>query len=104
MRRILSTDAAVVAKVDALGKITLGDDPGQPVGLARSTGEVYADEAGAGRVAAVDASGWVTDADYDRVGNIDASGLVRDRAGTIVGKVEEPVDGAVLLMILSGRL
>ncbi|MBC5823372.1 MAG: hypothetical protein GIW99_06245 [Candidatus Eremiobacteraeota bacterium] len=103
MRTIRSGEGAVVAQVDALGRIILGQEPGPPVGLIRGNRELYGDEAGAQRLATLDASGWVNDEERERVGNIDAAGLVRDRDGLVVGKVEEPVDGAVLLMILAGR-
>lgn len=101
MRYIYGVTGAIAATVDSSGIVTLGAEPGPPLGCVRASVEVYADEAGADRVGTVDADGRVRDVQYQIVGTVDASGRVSDSTGRVVGRVDYPVDGAVLLLLIA---
>ena len=104
MRKVLGQDGATLAQIDAAGRITLGLESGAPIGLVRSNGEVFADEAGGRLIARVTGSGEVSDERYERLGSVDSVGTVRDKTGRVAGKVGEAVDAAVLLLLLERRL
>jgi hypothetical protein len=79
--------------------VTLGPDPGPIVGRVSSTGEIFADDAGVQQLGKVDGEGVITGTEREILGKVDAWGHVHDRMGTLVGTVEHPADGGVLMLI-----
>ena len=99
MRDVKGSNGSIVARVDSSGNITLGPDAGPIVGRAANTGEIYDDESGVHQVGMVDGEGSVFNMQHQTLGKVDAWGRVYDRSGSVVGKVEKPIDGGVLLLI-----
>jgi len=104
MRNIRYSNGTVAAQVDAQGRITLGDGSGPSIGLIRHNLEVFADEAGAFRIARIDADGRVFNEQHEHIGHTNQSGVVHDRVARPVGLAQEPIDGAVLVLIHEGLL
>jgi hypothetical protein len=102
MRPVYGTDGSIVAVVDSSGAVTLGDGPGPVIGAVRGT-EIFGDEAGARLVGHVDSDGRVYDADHEIVGRVEASLLVADKFQSRAGRVFEPVDAGVLLLLVDAR-
>ena len=100
MRQLRGPDDRVVASVDATGLLTLGTEPGPPIGLVQAK-ECFADTAGAQRIAHVDANGRVIGAEHETLGAVDVNGRVVDQNGTLRGYVEDPADAAALLAIVA---
>jgi len=100
MRSIFGADGDIAATVDSIGRVSLGRQPGPIVGLIRSETDVFAGEAGAEWLGRIDAEGHLFDAQYEIVGTGDASGRVVDVAARKVGTVEQPVDGAALILLV----
>ena len=99
MRPVYGAAGSVVAVVDSSGGVTLGDGPGPVVGAVRGN-EIFDDEAGARLAGHVDSSGRVYDASHEIIGFVDASMLVADKHASRVGRVFEPVDAGVLLLLV----
>jgi hypothetical protein len=92
----------VVAVIDSSGAVTLGDGPGPVIGAVRGN-EIFGDEAGARLVGHVDSDGRVYDADHEIVGRVEASLLVADKFQSRAGRVFEPVDAGVLLLLVAAQ-
>ena len=99
MRPVYGAAGSVVAVVDSSGSVTFGDGPGPVIGAVRGN-EIFDDEAGARSVGHVDSSGRVYDATHEVVGFVDASMVVTDKHASRVGRVFEPVDAGVLLLLV----
>jgi len=102
MRPVYGTSGSVVAVVDSSGAVTLGDGPGPVIGAVRGN-EIFGDEAGALLVGHVDSDGRVYDADHEIVGRVEASLLVADKFQSRAGRVFEPVDAGVLLLLVAAQ-
>jgi hypothetical protein len=102
MRPVYGTTGSVVAVVDSSGAVTLGDGPGPVIGAVRGN-EIFGDEAGARLVGHVDSDGRVYDADHEIVGRVEASLLVADKYQSRAGRVFEPVDAGVLLLLVAAQ-
>src|ERR1700681_1801556 len=102
MRPVYGTSGSVVAVVDSSGAVTLGDGPGPVIGAVRGN-EIFGDEAGARLVGHVDSDGRVYDADHEIVGRVEASLLVADKYQSRAGRVFEPVDAGVLLLLVAAH-
>lgn len=100
MRYVYGTDGNVVASIDALGRVTLGADAGEAVGLVRDA-DVYSGEAGNELLGRLSENRRVVSLRGEFVGSVDANGRVSDPTGRIVGAVDEPVDGAALLLLVA---
>jgi hypothetical protein len=96
---VYGVTGSVVAVVDSMGAVTLGDGPGPVIGAVRGN-EIFGDEAGAQLVGRVDSDGRVYDADYEIVGRVEASLLVADKHASRAGRVFELVDAGVLLLLV----
>lgn len=99
MRPVYGAAGSVVAVVDSSGGVTLGDGPGPVIGAVRGN-EIFDDEAGARLAGHVDSSGRVYDAAHEIIGFVDAAMLVADKHAARVGRVFEPVDAGVLLLLV----
>jgi hypothetical protein len=102
MRPVYGTSGSVVAVVDSSGAVTLGDGPGPVIGAVRGN-EIFGDEAGARLLGHVDGDGRVYDADHEIVGRVEASLLVADKYQSRAGRVFEPVDAGVLLLLVAAQ-
>jgi hypothetical protein len=102
MRYVYFADGNVAATIDSSGFVTLGSDLGAIVGSVRKN-EVFADEAGGERLGHVESDGRIFDMEHQFVGSVDANEHVRDAANKVIGKAEQPIDGAVLILLV-GRL
>jgi hypothetical protein len=102
MRPVYGTSGLVVAVIDSSGAVTLGDGPGPVIGAVRGN-EIFGDEAGARLVGHVDSDGRVYDADHEIVGRVEASLLVADKYQSRAGRVYEPVDAGVLLLLVDAQ-
>jgi len=102
MRYVYTVDGNVAATIDSSGRVTLGTELGAIVGLARN-GDIYADEMGGELLGRIDSDGRITDGTYQFVGSVDENGHILDSGGRLLGKADEPIDGAVLILLV-GRL
>lgn len=103
MRYVHGADGDVVATVDSSGRVTLGMEPGAVIGRILSSTEVYGDEAGAEWLGRIDPDRHIVNPQFEIVGTVDVIGRVLDPVGRMLGRVEEPVDGAVLILVV-GRV
>ena len=101
MRYVYGIAGGIAATIDSSGIVTLGSEPGPPLGCVRGDTDVYADEVGAERLGGVDQDGRVRDAQFQIIGTVDASGRVIDTSSRVVGRVDRPVDAAVLLLLIA---
>jgi len=99
VRDVKAANGFVVARVDASGFVTLGPEPGPTIGRVSTSGEIYDDDAAVHLVGRVSGEGTVIDTEYQTLGKVDAWGHVYDQSGSIVGKVEKPVDAGVLILL-----
>ena len=80
--------------------MTLGAGPGPVVGAVRGN-DIFCDEAGAHLAGHVDGEGRVYDSEHEIVGRVDSSQLVADKFEARAGRVLEPVDAGVLLLLVA---
>jgi hypothetical protein len=100
MRYAYTSDGNVAATIDSSGRVSLGSEPGPVIGLVRGDTDVFGDEAGGEWLGCIDPDGRIVDASRDLVARVDIYGRVIDRIGRVVGKVDKPVDGAVLVLVV----
>ena len=100
MRPVYGANGTIVAVVDSSGAVTLGDGPGPAVGAVRGN-EIFCDQAGAQLAGHVDGEGRVYDSAHEIVGRVDSSLLVADKFDARAGRVFEPVDAGVLLLLVA---
>jgi len=103
MRSVYGIDGNVAATIDSSGHVMVGPDPGPIVGVILSDSEVYSGEAGDELLGRIDSDSNIVDAQYQLVASVDVNGRVRDTLGRPLGQVEQPVDGAVLVLLV-GRI
>jgi hypothetical protein len=99
MRYVYTADGNVAATIDSSGRVTLGTELGAVVGSV-SKNEVFADEAGGERLGRVESDGRIFDVEHQFVGSVDANEHVRDAANRVIGKAEQAIDGAALILIV----
>jgi hypothetical protein len=99
MRDVKGANGFIVARVDAIGNVMLGPDPGPAIGRVAETGEIYDDDAGVHQVGRVDGEGNVVDLQYETVAKADAWGRVHTKTGELLGTVEKMCDAGVLVFL-----
>jgi hypothetical protein len=100
LRYVYGVTGNVAATIDSSGRVTLGTEPGEAIGIVQGDTTVFGDEAGAEKLGSIDPEGHIRDAQYQVVGNVDVIGRVTDMTGRMIGRAEFPIDGAVLLLLV----
>lgn len=100
MRPVYGPGETVVARVDAAGMVMLGDVLGPVVACIRGS-EIFGDAYGSSVLGKVDGEGRVISSDHAVVGRVDASLAVSDALGNRIGRVIEPEDAGVLLLVVN---